>query len=778
MRNLRSHSQGGAPREVRGFRPKEVFNKMNIFIIGSTVICTIIIVRLFQLQILSHDYYQSLATQEQSGLVELPAQRGNIIIKDYHSNEEFAIATNTTMNLVYADPTLIKDPNFVANKLEPLLYSLPEERATEQNRIDKIARNLPPDITEEDKKKLLTPLTDEELKTQFKQNLLTQISEKKRKDIILASTLSDQNLSQIKSLKLPGIEVIGKSVHANPAQVGSTITTAAALTQLLEIPTKKLETILKGENRYVVLKRKLDPKISDQITALFKSDKDKMFAGIGMKEEYFRYYPEGQLASNVIGYVDNTNIGQYGIESSFNTQLQGVRGKLQTKKDSIGRQITVGESTLEASVDGDNIVLTIDRSVQLEVERILAEDTQTFQADSGQVLIMNPKTGAIISMANFPSFDPNRYGDVFKKIEIKLTPDEIKKLTPTKEKGVYHFYLNDVTLDYYPVFETLDDKNNVHFYRYANFRGPEVYHNKIVSWPYEPGSVFKPIVMASAFDDGDVTPNTTYIDNAPVGVDWNVYSKKFDFFIKNSTNKYWGLINMQTVIAKSLNTGMTFVAKKMGPSLFYAYMKKFGLMDRTEIEFDNEVAGKVEYYDQWTESELATHAFGQGLTITLIQLGSAYCALANGGILMQPHIVEEVRHPDGKITKTEPRQIRRVISEDSASKISSIMVYTVDNGEGKGGKVEGHAVAGKTGTAQTYKRGIALFGKGTTIGSFSGYAPVKDPQFVVMVKYDHPRSSEWGSSTAAETSGRIMSFLFDYYNIPPDRQASGATIQQ
>jgi len=759
-------------RYLRSLKPKEVFNKMNIFIIGSTVICTIIIVRLFQLQVLSHDYYQNLATQEQSGVVELPAQRGNIIIKDHHSNEEFSIATNTTMNMIYADPTLIKDPNYVVGKIEPLLFSLQDERAADQARIEKIAGNLPPDLSEDDKKKLLTPLTDAELETQFKQNLLTEISEKKRKDILLAEILDDQTLGQIKSLNLSGIEIVGKSVHAHPDQITSPQVTASSLTQLLSIPSKKLETILKGDNRYVVLKRKLDPKISDQINALFKADKQKMLNGVSMKEEYFRYYPEGFLAASVIGYVDNTNMGQYGIESSFNSQLQGKTGKLQTKKDSIGRQITVGESTLESSVDGDDVVLTIDRSVQLEVEKILAQDTQTYQADSGQVLILNPKTGAVIAMANYPSFDPNHYGDVFKKTEIKLSPDDIKKLAPTKDKGVYNFYVNDVTLDYYPVFETQDEKGNTHYYRYTNFRGPEVYHNKVVSWPYEPGSVFKPIIMSSAFDDGDVTPNTTYIDNGPVGVDWNVYTKKYDFFIKDSTNKYWGLVNMQTVIAKSLNTGMTFVSKKMGPSLFYAYLKKFGLLDRTEIEFDNEVAGKVEYYDKWTESELATHAFGQGLTITMIQLGEAYCALANGGLLMQPYIVDEIRHSDGKVTKTEPRQIRRVISEDAASKISSIMIYTVDNGEGKGGKVLGHAVAGKTGTAQTYKHGIALFGKGTTIGSFSGFAPVKDPQFVVLVKYDHPRSSEWGSSTAAETSSRIMTFLFDYYNIPPDRQTT------
>lgn len=762
-------------RNFPSFKPKEVFSKINIYIVASIFITLLIIVRLFQLQVLSHDYYQNLATQEQSGLIELPAQRGDIVIKDYHSNEEFAIATNTSMKLVYVDPTLLKDPSYVANKLEPLIFNLQEERSADQARIDKIARNLPPNITEEEKQKLLQSPTDTELQAQFKQNLIQKISEKKRTDITLANNLEDNVLSQVKSLNLSGIEVIGKSVHAHPAQIGSISSTASALAQLLEIPSKKLETILVGENRYVVLKRKLDPKISDKIAALQKADKEKLLLGLGMKEEYFRYYPEGSLAASVIGYVDNQNLGQYGIESSFNNKLQGVGGRLQTKKDSVGRQITVGESTLLAPVDGDNIVLTIDRSIQLEVEKILAEDNQAFQADSGQVLVMNPKTGAIIAMANFPGFDPNRYGDVFKKVEIKLTPDEVKKLYPTKDKGIYHFYVNDITLDYYPVFEEKDEKDNVHYYRYANFRGPEVYHNKIVSWPYEPGSVFKPIIMASAFDDGDVTPNTTYVDSGPVGVDWNIYKQEFDFFIKNSTHKYWGLINMQTVIAKSLNTGMTFVSKKMGPSLFYSYLKKFGFLDRSEIEFDNETIGKIPYYDKWTESELATHAFGQGMTINMIQLGAAYCTLANGGILMQPYIVDELRHSDGKVTKTEPRQVRRVTSEDAASKMTSIMVYTVDNGEGKGGKVDGHAVAGKTGTAQTYKHGIALSGKGTTIGSFSGFAPINDPQFVVLVKYDRPRSSEWGSGTAALTFNRIAKFLFDYYNISPDR-TTGQTL--
>lgn len=762
---------------MRSARPKELFNKLTIFLVGSGVITLILLIRLFQLQVMAHDYYQAIATSSQYGFIEIPAQRGEVLIKDYHSDEEFALATNTTLNLIYADPTLVKDPIYIADKIGPLIFDIEDERAKDNERIKEMAKNMAPETSEEEMNKILASLSDPELEVKFRQDLIEKISEKKRKELLLVSEADDKMISDIKALTLPGIEIREKNIYAHPAEISNKEFVAEQLATIFETPAKDLAKTLEGKNRYVVLKRKLDPDVSEKITELVKKDRqqkddNQLLTGIGMKEEYFRFYPEGTLASNVIGYTNHENIGQYGIESSFNAQLQGKSGKLQTKKDSIGRQITVGESNLEAAVDGDDVVLTIDRSIQLFVEKVLAEDTKAFQADSGQVLIVNPKTGAVLAMAHYPSFDPNNFGEVFKKVEISLTPEEIKGLYPTKDPDTYYFYVNEITLDRYLVFEKKDENGNTHYYRYENLVGPEVYHNKIVSWPYEPGSVFKPIVMASAIDDGDVTPNTTYNDSGPIGVDFNVYTQQHDFEIKNSTNQYWGLINMQTVLAKSLNTGMTFVAKKIGPALFYSYLKKFGFLDRTDIEFDSESVGKVEYFEDWTESELATHAFGQGLTITMIQLANAYSALANGGVLMQPYVVDEIRHDNENITKTEPQEIRRIISEDTAAKIKAMLIYTIDSGEGQRGSVEGHYIAGKTGTAQTYKHGKALFGKGTTIASFVGYAPIDDPQFVVIVKYDRPKTSEWGSSTAALTFSKIGEYLFDYYNIPPDKENS------
>lgn len=757
-------------------RPKKelIQNKIIIFFIASGFLTFVIIGRLFQLQVLEHNHFEALAAKGQYGVTELPAERGEIIMQDYHSDEEFLLATNTTLNLLYVDPVMVKDPAYVGNKLAPILFNLENEREKDNERIKEAQKTLDPNLSEEEKNKLIQPLSDAELQEKHRIDLIEKIGEKQRKRIILRDDFTEKQAKELNSLGVPGIETAGKYVFAYTGQIGSIAETAEKIAPIVEIPSKKLSTILKGENRYVVLQKKLSPDASDAIRKLFNEDKkrkddDKMWLGLGFKEEYYRFYPENTLAASLVGYVSGDNVGQYGIESSFNTQLQGKAGKFQAKKDSVGRQITVGESILEPAVDGDDIVLTIDRSIQLQVEKLLEEGVKKYQADSGQIVVINPQNGEILAMANYPNFDPNNYGEVFKKVEVSFTPEEIKKLYPTKEKGVYYFYKNEVTLDKYTVFEEKDDNGNSHYYRYENFFGPEVYHNKAVSWPYEPGSVFKTIAMAAAIDDGDVTPNTTFNDSGPVGVDWNKYKNDYDFFIKN-VEGYFGIINMQTVLAKSLNTGMTFVAKKMGPALFYSYLKKFGFLERTDIEFDNESAGKVDYYDKWTESELATHAFGQGLTVTMLQLVNAYAAIANGGVLMQPHIVREIRHDDKTVSTTEPRQIRRVISEDTASKIREMLKYAVEHGVASPAKVEGHFVAGKTGTSQTYRNGRALSGKGTTTATFAGFGPVENPQFVVLVKYDRPRTTEWGSSTAAPTFQQLAGYLFDYYNIPPDKQ--------
>lgn len=716
------------------------------------------------------EYYKALAAKEHYGYMELPARRGEVIIKDYHSNEEFLLATNITLETLFADPTLIKYPQKIAEALSPLVFDLKKAQEEDKKRIEEQAKKIPPETTKEEIDKLLKPKTDTELAEDYKQKLIKLLSEAKRSQILLAEKLETTQIDEINAYKINGIEVIGADLYAYPPQITDVSGAAKYLAPILKTPASKLAKTLEGKNRYSIIAKKLDPEISKKIHDMINKDKEDIFAGIGLQEEYYRYYPENALAANLLGYVDSEGLGQYGIENSFNTELQGEKGIFQTQKDSIGRQVIVGDSVIEPAVDGDDVVLTIDRSIQLQVEKILEKDVAEYQADSGQIIVMDPKTGYIIALANYPSFNPNSFSDIYKKVYINLTPEEVAQLVPTKTPWLYYFYRNRDTNDFYYIFEETNKEGKTEYYRYDNFVGPEAYQNKAVSLPYEPGSTFKPVVMSIAIDDGDLKPTSTFNDDGPVPVDWNRHTQKFDYYIHNSMDNYYGPgTTMTMVLQKSLNTGMTFVAKTIGGALMYNYLMKYGFGERTDIEFPSEAAGDIAYYDLWTESELATHAFGQGLTVTLLQLANAYCALANGGVLMQPHIVKEVRHHDGTISTNDPYEIRRVISEDTASKLTSMLVSAIEVGVAQNAKLEDHYVAGKTGTAQTYKHGLVLKGVGTTIGSFCGYGPVDNPKFVVCVKFDHPRSATFGDPTAAKTSSKITRYLFDYYNLPPDK---------
>lgn len=734
------------------------------------LIATSIIMRLFYLQIIQNDFYQTKATLAHSGYTELPARRGDILIQDSHSGETFRIATNTTLDLLYADPILIKDAGFITEQLAPLLFDLEESRKAEKERLAEVARTLPADITEEGKNELLREKSDDELRIDFKNNLLKKLEEKQRPIILLGENMDQTALGQIQQANLVGVTVKDNNLYVYPPQITEYKHLAKVLSDYVNIAPAALEKILHGENRYTVIKRKLKPDVSDKIKEIYAKNRDQM-VGIGLQEEYFRFYPEKEFASQVIGYLDNSNTGQYGIERKFNTQLQGKKGVFQTQKDSIGRQITVGDSIIEPAVDGDNIVLTIDRSIQLQAEKLLARKVPEYRADSGQILVMEVPTGRILAMANYPTFDPNVYGNVLEKEEINLSEDEIKKLvTINEEQGMYYLPINDYTGERITIFKELRKDGSTVYKKFANRVGAEVYHNKIVSWPYEPGSVFKAITMATGIDDGDITPQTTFNDVGPIEADFNKYTQRYDATIKNATNHYYGLITMTQVLEKSLNTGTAFVAKKVGKNLLYSYIKKFGFGERTDIEFDNEEAGRIPYYDDWTESELINHGFGQGLTVTPLQMLNAYAAIANKGVLMQPYIVDRIEHDNGKVTEFRPKVIHRVISEETANMVTAMLVSAVENGVAQPAKIKGHFAAGKTGTAQTYRGNTPLTGVGTTEATFTGFAPIDNPKFAVLVKFDKPKTVEWADATSAPTFRELGEFLFDYYNLPPDKK--------
>ena len=736
-------------------------------VIVASILFLVIIGRLFQLQVIRHKEYGEIAKDQHFGAIELQAKRGEILVRDTHSGELSKLATNTTLDLVYVDPLVVEDKVEIAKKLAPLLFTkeeynecieLPEDCIYDIEEEPSLESFAPLETvwiiddseTVEVKKKEVTFKTYSTMIDEVAARILRKISKQEVDFVILKRDADTDLMSQVVNENLPGIFVDTKRfmVYADPTLIPENRLkeTSKVLAGILDDLPKNLEQKLSRRKvRYVFLKNRIEPEISRKINEL-------NLKGIVLLPEHWRYYPEDALASHVVGFLNRDGIGQYGIEGYFNTELEGKKGTIYAEKDPLGRQITVGDSEIVNAIDGDTVVLTIDRIIQKKIEEILAERVEHYKADSGQVIIMNPFTGAIIAMANYPPFNPNSYTETFalRALEEEELVEETVPIFKLNEKGKY-----------VPVKEEDLFNDEVQKYIYENKFGPAVFKNKTVSEFYEPGSVFKPIVMAIALDAKEVEPQTTFIDDGPLQID--------EFEIKNADDKYRGKSSMSDVLAYSMNTGMSFVAKQLGKQLMYQYLKDFGFGEYTNIRLEGETKGNVDYYKQWSKAQLLTTSFGQGIVVTPLQLITGWAALANGGKLMQPYIVESVVKED-EVIETEAQVIKRVISEETSSIITSMSINAVRIGVARPADIPGYLIAGKTGTSQIAgPSGKYEEGEGSTITSFAGYAPALEPKFVMLVKFDRPRTGEetWGSTTAAPTFKLISEFLLDYYNVQP-----------
>lgn len=284
------------------------------------------------------------------------------------------------------------------------------------------------------------------------------------------------------------------------------------------------------------------------------------------------------------------------------------------------------------------------------------------------------------------------------------------------------------------------------------------FNNPAIFSPYEPGSIFKMITMAAGLDTGKVEPGTTYVDEGEVKVG--------PFTIRNSDLQTYGEQTMTQVLEKSLNTGIIFVEQEIGKNVFQDYVKRFGFGEKTNIRLDFEMAGNISSLDKRGDIFGITASYGQGITVTPLQMINSFATLANRGKLMQPYIVSEIIHPDGRIEKTQPKEIRQVIDPKTASLLTGMLISAVENGFGQKAAVEGYYFAGKTGTAQV---AAADGGYGSdTVHSFVGYGPVVNPKFVMLVKIDSPKGIRFSSDSITPLFSQLAEFLVNYYQIQPD----------
>jgi len=754
-------------------RTHTVFDRFQLLFFVATVLALVIIGKLGMLQIVQVDEYRLLAEEQNSRGVVLPAKRGDIYARDYRTDELVPLAQNSTTYTIFADPLLLESESQIADLVAPLVYVPPAEleelnaATTEEVTVASVT-----DTADGLEENIVTDEQVVDTLESFKRSMIDRLATKNVVRRVLGETTAEER-ELIADAHLPGVSVSNEMVTVNPTLIDDPETVATQLATILNGSYDDVyPLLLRKKVRYVRL-----------ATRVASPDKNAVLAlgirGIGAIPEYRRVYPEGSLAAQLVGFLNHDEEGVYGTEGAHQRTLAGKNGLRRTQVDPFNRQITVGDITIDEAEDGASLVLTVDRAIQGIVEEQLAKVVEHQRADGGQAIVMDPHTGAIMALAHYPTFDPNDYGAVYEREAlihkermrkwvdedgtVREEPEEWWETAAGEEIIVEYEYEYVIRDGYrYPVFHEGEERTI-----YANRVGSGAFALKALTDPYEPGSVFKPIVMAMAIDAGEVTPTTRSPYNSPVPIDEMVRGKPVT--IKNAQGKYFGKETMTEVLMHSSNIGMTFIAQQLGRASFYDYLRKFGFAERTDVDLEGENAGYLENYTRWSESELITKAFGQGITVNLIQMATAYSALANGGLLMRPYIVSEELHPDGHRVMTEPETVRRVISPETAATLSAMLISSVENGFAKPAQVPGYFIAGKTGTSQTYsKTGRALSDLGTTVAAFGGYAPATDPKFVLIVKIDKPRVSEWGASVAAPLFHDITAELLkNYFAIPP-----------
>ena len=490
------------------------------------------------------------------------------------------------------------------------------------------------------------------------------------------------------------------AVYAVPKEIEDRNFAAEKLAEILGVDRNLLTEKFSNENDpFEMVKKKLSEEEEKKI-------KELNIRGIHFFPEIYRYYPGGELASQVVGFVGpngEKTRGMYGLEAFWEKELRGEAGMLSQERDSRGRWISVSDRDLKPAQNGVDLVLTINHTVQYEIEKILKDSIVTHSADKGSIIVMQPKSGKILAMANYPNFNPNEY---------------------SKTEDISFF------------------------------------SNPSVSSLFEPGSIFKTITEAAGIEDGKINPDSVYVDTGLV--------REAGYEIRNSDFKAYGLQTMTNVLEKSLNTGVIFIEKQIGNNKFADYVRKFGFGEKTEIDVPAEISGNIANIEKTNQDiNFFTASFGQGISVTPLQIVNAYGALANGGVLMKPQIIDRMKYSDGREKGIESVEKRRVVSEETARQVSEMLRSVVLYGHGKRADVPGYKVGGKTGTAQVPKSDGRGYEDGLTIGSFAGYAPTDDPQFVVLVEIYNPKDVQWAESTAAPAFGKVMKFLLEYYKIKP-----------
>ena len=487
---------------------------------------------------------------------------------------------------------------------------------------------------------------------------------------------------------------------------------ADAISQILKQKKEEiLKTIDAGEGFYKTVKENLSKEEIDGINNL------KM-KGVDVSWQYKRLYPNLNTGSQIAGFLNKDGQGQYGLEEYFNDSLAGEE-KFENKK--VTPWGFLFSSSENSSVQDNDLYLTVDYSIQFEAEKILKAGVEKYGAKGGEILVAEPATGKIIAMAQYPNFDPNKYGE----------------------------------------------------------SAMENFSNKSVQTTFEPGSIFKPITIAIALNEGRITPYTIFHDNLG-------YREVSGYKVYNYSQKAWGTRKMYETLQYSINVGAMDAESLIGNQTFYDYLiNRFELDEETGIELAGEVVSQNKELKKSLDNNIqvtfANAAFGQGVEMTPLQIVRAFCGFANKGQMPEKMQIIEKKITDGKESLPDNQTFKTLISQENDDKLVKMMINVVENGYGHLAKIPGYYIAGKTGTAQVPYSILGENRKGysdQTWQTFMGFAPAYNPRFVMLVKLDNPQKTKTSEYSAVPMFHDLAKYILDYWQIAPDYDQDLVTTSQ
>jgi cell division protein FtsI (penicillin-binding protein 3) len=489
--------------------------------------------------------------------------------------------------------------------------------------------------------------------------------------------------------------VMADSVCADPSKIIDHAQFARKVSRIIGVDSGLLERHLSASRNFCWLARRVNPEEASRIEAL---DLD----GVYIVKEPKRFYPSGELAGHLLGFVGLDSEGLEGLERRYEKFLKGTPQKLIWSRDAKGKWLYPRIEKAAVQEDqASHLVLTIDSRIQYVVESQLREAIRDKGAKGGFAVVMDPKTGEILALADEPAFDPNHYS----------------------------------------------------FYSVG--KGG----NKAIGDCFDPGSTFKPFLAAGALEEGVVKERDRFnCENGSYAIG--------DRVIHEANHKHYSVLTFPEILKYSSNIGCVKISERLGKEKFYHYIRQFGFGSRTGIDLPGESPGLLRPSSEWTHVDTANHAFGQGISVTALQLVTALSAIANQGVLMKPFVVKGLVNKNGQVIQAyRPTVVRRVISPESARRLTAILtdVVEAEDGTGKNARIAGIHVAGKTGTSQKYDSARRVFSLERVRTSFMGFFPAENPQVVMLVILDEPQRERWGGLAAAPVFRKIGEQILDCF---------------